>query len=182
MQKLPQTKLIKKLRSIRTLKQLIYWMLIGLQKPKIKENLKYYLAIDETRQCIGCAATNALLNLLDIDKEDFETSLLQDNPTSFFRNIGTHGLHILTSVDKELDVISRFEYAINSLRSGEIYDAERQLYMMHGLIEERFNVRKALDIPIGAAHLPHLALFTSDQPDARSNKIAEWKQLYNQLK
>lgn len=119
----------KKVQSM-TAKEIIMAMVEGLRHPVTKIDMSTFGQVVEGI-CYGCAATNAICRISDIDKKEF----LRISPDNAMSIIGD-------SVE-EVGFISNFELAIDYLREGSLKN-----YNYMALSEHFALIHNDEDIPL----------------------------------
>lgn len=87
---------------------IIMAMVDGLEKPRTEIKMEFY-GIFNDGICYGCAATNAILHIMDANKEEVEAHIMT-----------ARGRHSAPIMDANHWFLTRFERALDRLRQGEI--------------------------------------------------------------
>ena len=126
---------------------IIMAMVEGLRKPRTEINMGYFGYMRESDGvCFGCAATNAVLHIMDADREEVE-------------------YYVANQPFPQVPELEIFEYAIDYLRSGSI-DLYNQRAAEIGLAQ-------ITHMP--GQYLPHLVKDYTEEQLQQYEKLAEYQ-------
>jgi len=165
--------LIRKLYKIDSFQAMVAIMILGLTKPKIKVKMHTFLA-NVNGECVGCAATNALLHLCN--KEQFTNLVNASRRVTSYEET----LMIATAIESSFTIVDRFEVAIDSLRATRYESALMYLQCMHNSIANIYG----LPLKLIANSQTEVDKFAEQElwlGAASPSIIKKWQNIYNSL-
>lgn len=105
---------IEKFKALKP-SEIIMAMVNGLRNPTLPVNMNYYVSLDFNKNCVGCAAANAICKIDGIGAEEASLGYKVNSLQQHFKNS---------------NFISAFEVAVNNLRLGQIVLCNQDLSLI----------------------------------------------------